>query len=630
MCGASSYSSVTDDLLMTSMIGEGTNKQDEAASVSIRLRYLSIFNRVAARLNRSPLQRFLFAIFCLSVFLHLSEKNLRNSCHLPEEAYFSSTILFGGLTSSLAFAGTFLCAVLGAILYRKRRWSDCNSHRSFRFLIIASAATLTWAASTYSFNYYFDQAHNFDRVSIALLCLGLMRWPSLVGLFVVYAFAILSQFDQPFGGFSWTDKDLPLRVMLLFGASLWLSITARRRELMRVSLLMTFSLIASHYFVPGWGKLISGWQFYGNLHYLFAAGHINGWLDISSLELTEFFGGTQRLEPWLIVATLALECGAIAVLTNRHLSMALLLGWAGLHVGIFAFSGICFWKWVIVDLAAVMMLVSMRGREIQWLFHGMRPWAAVLLVAFGQPVFKSHELSWFDTPLTHTYRFVGIDSTGERHGIAKYQMAPYDFFLCQNRLWFLPQSQLLTRTWSSTKKPELAFSLLQCQTLSQLGRIEPAEIIVRPDLNRQKGFERWLRTYFRNMAKHDVAATRGLTGFPQHIWTTSQHSDLPLTADLTAIEVFRTSSWCHGDAIHIIEDIALMRVGLSKDADPTPEYFCNFSDEFLSEGLRDRPLAMVSDLPMMESPPFVDETGKLMVKGEATFVAETPTTKIFK
>jgi len=249
VCGTISYSSVTDDLLMTSMIGEGTNKQAETPTASIRLRYLSIFNRVAARLNRSPLQRFLFAILCLSVFLHLSEKNLRNSCHLPEEAYFSSTILFGGLTSSLAFVGTFLCAVLGAILYRKRRWSDCNSHRSFRFLIIASAATLTWAASTYSFNYYFDQAHNFDRISIALLCLGLMRWPSLVGLFVVYAFAILSQFDQPFGGFSWTDKDLPLRVMLLFGASLWLSITARRRELMRVSLLMTFSLIASHYFV---------------------------------------------------------------------------------------------------------------------------------------------------------------------------------------------------------------------------------------------------------------------------------------------------------------------------------------------------------------------------------------------
>ena len=181
-------------------------------------------------LTQSKTSRLLFAVLCLSLFLHLSEKNLRSSCHLPEDAYFSSTIVVGGLTQSLAFSATLLCAVLGAILYRKRRWRDCRCSLAFRYLVLASAATLTWAAAVYPYNYYFDHSHYFDRFSIVLLCLGLIRWPSLVGVFVVCAFAILSQFDQPFGGFSWTDKDLPLRVMLLFGASLWLSITARRRE----------------------------------------------------------------------------------------------------------------------------------------------------------------------------------------------------------------------------------------------------------------------------------------------------------------------------------------------------------------------------------------------------------------
>jgi len=579
---------------------------------------------------RSKTIRLLFAILCLSVALHISEKNLRSSCQLPEEAYFSATIVAGGLTQSWAFSATLLGAVFGAILYRKRRWHDCRCSLTFRYLVLASAATLTWAAAIYPYNYYFDHSHHFDRFTIVILCLGLIRWPSLVGIFVVDAFAILSQFDQPFGGFSWTDKDLPLRVLLLFGASLWLSITARRQEWMRVALLMTFALIASHYFVPGWEKLTSGWQFYGNLHYLFAAGHVNGWLDISSQELTRCFDNTRQLEPWLIVATLALECGAIAMMTSHRLAAALLVGWAGLHVGIFIFSGICFWKWLVVDLTAATVLISMSRREIQWLFHGARPWVAVLLVAFGQPIFKSHHLAWFDTPLTHTYRFVGIDSSGNRHGIGKYQLAPYDFFLCQNRLWFLPQSELLTRTWSSTKKSDLALSLVQCKSVKQLARVKPAEEIVGPDLNRQRGFERWVYAFFRNMTKHHRSGTQGTTGFPQHIWTTALANDYPPNLELVAVELFRTSSWCEGGVIQILEDTALVRVELNAVANSRAEYFSNFSDQFLSQTLRDHGAAMLADLPILMSPPTVSPTGKLMVSEQKIFVAERPSTKVVK
>ena len=188
---------------------------------------LSVHDTIMTWVIRSKTSRLLFAILSLSVFLHLSEKNLRSSCHLPEKAYFSSTILVGGLTQSWAFSAMLLCTVLGAILYRKRRSNDCRGVLAFRYLVLASAATLTWAAAIYPYNYYFDHSRHFDRFTIVILCLGLIRWPSLVGIFVVDKFAILSQFDQPFGGFSWTDKDLPLRVLLLFGASLWLSITAR-------------------------------------------------------------------------------------------------------------------------------------------------------------------------------------------------------------------------------------------------------------------------------------------------------------------------------------------------------------------------------------------------------------------
>jgi hypothetical protein len=570
-----------------------------------------VFGTTSDWLKRSPHLRLVLAVLCLSIVLHLSEKNLRRSCRLPEQAYFNSVVIVGGIKESLAFSSTFFCSVIGAVLYRRRRWNGCTSLLTFRYLVLAAATTLMWAACSYSYNYYFNQSHAVDRVLIVLLCLGLVRWPSLVGTFIVYVFAVLSQFDQPYSGFSWTDKDLPLRVLLMFGASLWLSVTSRNRELMRAALLMTFALIASHYFVPGWDKLTSGWLSYGNLHHLFAAAHINGWLDIESFQVSEHVAFTRKMEPWLLVATVVLECGAIALLANRHAAIALLLGWAGLHIGIFVFSGICFWKWVIIDCVAAAVLISMPARQNRWLFSGARPWIAFCLVAFGQPIFKPHHLAWFDTPLAHTYRFVVVDATGVRYPVGKYQLAPYDFFLCQNRLWFIPQSQVLTRTWSSTKDKELAEVLTACRDIADLSKIEPTESIVQPAPDKLRSFERWVYFFFKNMNTQSEPAMWGLTGFPQHIWTTAHAQDFQPSTNIVAVEIFRTSSWCQDSTINIIEDVALMRVDLASDSKLATTYFRSFSDHF---PLKSSSLVLekkLMDLKTVLSPPTVTEAGTL-------------------
>jgi len=158
----------------------------------------------------------------------------------------------------------------------------------------------------------------------------------------------------------------------------------------------------------------------------------------------------------LIVSILSLECGAIAMMTSHRLAAALLVGWAGLHVGIFIFSGICFWKWLVVDLTVATVLISMSRREIQWLFHGARPWVAILL-------------------------------------------------------------------------------------------------------NRQRGFERWVYAFFRNMTKHQRSGRQGTTGFPQHIWTTALANDYPFHLELVAVELFRTSSWCEERMEKISEVAVILR-----------------------------------------------------------------------
>ena len=55
----------------------------------------------------------------------------------------------------------------------------------FRWPIFGVAATLAWAYAGYGYNYYFDQAHLWDRLLLTLLLFAILRSPRLISVFAL-------------------------------------------------------------------------------------------------------------------------------------------------------------------------------------------------------------------------------------------------------------------------------------------------------------------------------------------------------------------------------------------------------------------------------------------------------------
>ena len=125
------------------------------------------------------------------------------------------------------------------------------------------------------------------------------------------------------------------------------------------------TIVASSYWWPGLGKLRLNWMDYGNIYLLLPSAYGNGWLGF--LEPTELIALTQqmaRLDPLLIGFTLLVECGALFFLWRRPSAIAFLVGTAAFHLGIFAASGIFFWKWILANLGLAVLIWRNRGRDM--------------------------------------------------------------------------------------------------------------------------------------------------------------------------------------------------------------------------------------------------------------------------
>ena len=111
-------------------------------------------------------------------------------------------------------------------------------------------------------------------------------------------------------------------------------------------------LIAAQYWGSGLGKLRLHWIGHPHLDLLVFGAYANGWLgDWPSESIVKF---SQLLAPAtvpMMLFTLLIEWGAILLFWRRGAAIALLLGFALFHLGVFAVSGMFFWKWIVVVTA---------------------------------------------------------------------------------------------------------------------------------------------------------------------------------------------------------------------------------------------------------------------------------------
>jgi len=448
---------------------------------------------------------------------------LGSLCRLPESAYAGPSIALPLARALAAQPLVWLAAALlawrrGPLLWRA--WGALEHGRELRWLVGGIALVFAWSYASYDLNLYFDREHLADRaLLVALAALGCWRPLFLLG-FTPLLLAVVWQFEHPFGGYSWTDKTAPLRVLLWFCASfLWLAASGSRRA--DGFLFGAGCVVAAHYAVPGLEKLRLGWLGHGDLQHLMLAAWANGWLaGLDAGAIAGLARAFERVEPLLMGFTLASEVGALLFFWRRGLALALLASQVLLHAGIFAVSGICFWKWALLDLGLLALLWRLRASPAPALF-GPAPLALSLALIASAPAWcKPVRLGWFDTRLAYTFRYHVVGASGRATRVAPSFFAPYDLSLAQGRFHYLSPEPALVATYGATRSPRIAAALQRARTLEDVQRLEREQGRAAGDPRAAARFDEFMRRFL-SARNRRAGRQPGYTALapPLHIWT---------------------------------------------------------------------------------------------------------------
>ncbi len=448
---------------------------------------------------------------------------LRYARRLPLEIY-EQRILMIAAARSPWFWAMFSIATSVFCCSRHLLWQMIDCWRSIRWVLVPSIAMFVWSYSLYDFNYYLERWHFLDR-SVLVLLGGLSVWrPRFLGFFVLQLGILLGQFSHPLV-FSWTDKSVPIDILVLIQFFL----VGRSLRLFRDSQLLVAILLvlAAHFFRPGIGKVLLNWNYYNDLSNLvMSAIHQNAWLawlsDEQKFQVLEF---TAFIKMPLQFATVLLEISAVIYLWNRRLLICLILANIGLHLGIFVASGILFWKWMIVEAGIVVAIASL-PREVASRTFGRRQafFFAVLVIGsyFYYPT--APVLAWYDASLAVHYR---IEVIGEfdSYQIPPRNLAPFDLHFAQGRLGFLDSKPMLVDCLGSCTSVKV---FQECSLIdssddlvrirAELGKSSNCEI-------RIEDFKKLIGNYLRQdspCAESNLSTLFPFPRPPQHIWTFSQ------------------------------------------------------------------------------------------------------------
>lgn len=523
----------------------------------------------------------LFARVAMLVGLFvLLEKSVRAAGDLPEEYYFQPFLFVELVERAVRSAGWWLLLFIpigltaGVLLVRVpsfRRglvrlwhsWSDLEHSPVLRVFIGFVAFIAAWAFSTYDYNLYFDQSHYADRLLLLLLA-GLLCWrPVFVFPFLLLLVTIIAQFNHPIGSFSWSEPILLVRVLVLFGAAFLIRLlTGHLRS--ADFLFVLCCLIASHYWVSGFGKLQLGWFMQDHIYYLLPATYANGWLGFMEPETVAAL--TRRLS-WLNgpmkAGTLLIECGALVSLWRRGLFRGFLVAWIALHLGIFFVTGICFWKWMVLD-AAVWFVFFRRNSPRIPIFTRNHFLLALILIGGGARWFRPVELAWYDTRASYTYRFEAHGESGAVYALPPSFFAPYDYQFTLSNFGYLTRQPHLYIVWGATQQRAVANALVHATSPGDVWALEAEFGATTFDPRRSATFNNFLQRFVGDWNRRTSrSAWWAWLQAPPQLWTFPRSVSFRAREQIQRVVVYQVTSLYDGEHVADIRKRAVREIDTS-------------------------------------------------------------------
>jgi ABC-type multidrug transport system fused ATPase/permease subunit len=308
--------------------------------------------------------------------------------------------------------------------YRKLEWKQLHSYQWIRWIVVVIAAVLTWDHSTYNYNYYFDQAHYFDRVLLIALTVLIWKHPAFIAPYLAITLLVRAQFYVPISDITNVDKKMLIDQLMLF--YVFIVVRLYRKWPAHLYVFLMVCLLGASYVIPAISKIFvapHGYEWFtnGNLHYSLALANYRGWnLSQGVINFAEQYGTL------LSIVTFCLELVAILFLFKAKWSRFIIMGFFGIHISIFALTGVFFWKWMLFEIVVLLLFWKMPVALEERLFTKTTFYGSMVIMLFSGFYFKPHQLAWFGAKTNYVYSYEVIGESGKRYTLDRNFMAPYD------------------------------------------------------------------------------------------------------------------------------------------------------------------------------------------------------------
>lgn len=243
---------------------------------------------------------------------------------------------------------------------RRLRWTDFDHGKSLRNFICVVLGVLVWSGSTADYNSYLDLGHFVDRGLLVAFGVASYFTPLAVPFALRLAFVLIKEAYVPIHQDDFDFRSLP-EVLTVFSCFVWASFFKSFKT--RHFLFAGIACWASYYFAAGVAKMNVGpewwsWTLTDHVSNLSMGAHIRGWASwVSDDHFIAFNNVVRKGDLVSTLYTMILELGALfAFFVRPRLTKWMFLGCFTLHFGIFTLTGICFWKWMIANLAFFLYL----------------------------------------------------------------------------------------------------------------------------------------------------------------------------------------------------------------------------------------------------------------------------------
>jgi hypothetical protein len=226
---------------------------------------------------------------------------------------------------------------------------------------MAIVACFAWAGTTFDYNMYLDQGHFLDRALLLIFGVLSRRAPLFIPFFTKMAIVMMRELSFPlfYDDFDWRAAT---GVRVLFSGFVWLSFLRGLRTVHFV--FGAICLVGSYYYYAGKAKVMFGpdqaWVWENELSNLFVNSWTHGWVGFVPQDAVVWVANVLHgFDGPFQLLTVFIELGFVLVFVHRLLTRVWLFLAAALHCGIFAMTGILFWKWIVVDAMLLWSVLSL-------------------------------------------------------------------------------------------------------------------------------------------------------------------------------------------------------------------------------------------------------------------------------